>query len=84
MNNLHTTIEQVTEGLNAHCEYDILPVYYDGELLNKATFMACRFKRFAQAAGHFTTEAAHNTAHAASKAAELTGQYLHYMANYSG
>lgn len=82
MNNLHTTIEQITEGFTVQDEAEIFPVYYDGQLANGAAFAAYRFRRFAEAAGRFTTEAAHNTAHAASRAAELTGQYLHYMANY--
>jgi hypothetical protein len=81
MESITNTLEQINSGLSAHCEYDILPVYYDNELANGAAFMACRFKRFAQAAGHITAEAAYNTAHAAVKAAELTGHYLDYMAN---
>jgi hypothetical protein len=81
MENIKTTLSQITEGFSAHCEYDILPVYYDNELANGIAFAACRFKRFAQAAGRFTTEAAYNTAHAAVRAAELTGQYIDYMAN---
>jgi hypothetical protein len=81
MESITNTLHNVTEGFTVQSEYDILPVYFDGELANGAAFTAYRFKRFAQAAGRFTTEAAHNTAHAATRAAELTGQYLDYMAN---
>jgi hypothetical protein len=84
MEHVKQTLEQVSEGLNAHCEQDILPIYCDGQLANGAAYTACRFKRFAITAGRFTTEAAHNTAQAATRAAELTGQYLTYMANYNG
>jgi hypothetical protein len=79
--NIRQTLELINEGLTVQDEADILPIYYDGDLANGAAFAAFRFKRFAQAAGRFTTEAAHNTAHAATRAAELTGQYLTYMAN---
>jgi hypothetical protein len=84
MEQITNTLHNVAEGFTVQSEVEIFPVYYDGELANKAAFTAFRFKRFALAAGQFTTEAARNTAHAATRAAELTGQYLHYMANYNG
>jgi hypothetical protein len=81
MENIKTTLNQINEGLTVESEAEILPVYYDGQLANGAAFAAYRFRRFAEAAGRSATEAAHNAAHAAVRAAELTGHYLDYMAN---
>jgi hypothetical protein len=55
--NITTTIEQINQGFNVQNEYDILPVYYDGQLMNGAVYNAYRFKRFMNHVGAFATHA---------------------------
>ena len=57
--NIKTTLTNITEGLTATNEAEILPIYYGNELVNGAAYAAYRFKRFMNAAperlGHVAT-----------------------------
>jgi hypothetical protein len=76
MESVRQTLEQITEGLTVQSEYDILPIYQDGELLNGAAYAAYRFKRLMNAAREHAGHIAVQTANAASTVvSHMTADY---------
>lgn len=76
MESITKTLTNITEGLTATSEAEILPIYYGNELINSAAYTAYRFKRMVNAAREHAGQLAVQTANAAGAVVNhMTAEY---------